>query len=79
MCNCPDHDKVGSDELWLTPGELADLISDGIDAMMALPGDATRAERRSAMLYRLEQSRAGQSEQPPPTRRERAAGRIFGN
>lgn len=77
MCNCTDHDHVGSDELWLTMSELADLISDGIDAMMALPGDATRAERRSAMLHRLDESRAAQSDQPPPTRRERAASRIF--
>lgn len=60
MCDngkCCGHDHVGGDELWLTLDELADLIADGVDAMLALPADATRAERRSAMRHRLDEGR----------------------
>ena len=62
---CCHHDHVGDGELWLTLDELTDLIADGVDAMFALPGDATRAERRSAMRGRLDERRAEQAAPPP--------------
>lgn len=75
---CCHHDHVGDGEMWLTVGELADLIADGVDAMFALPGDATRAERRSAMRARLDERR--QEEAPPaaPSARERIGRRLLG-
>lgn len=65
---CCNHDHVGDGELWLTVDELADLIVDGVLAVLALPGDATRAEQRAATRRRLDEQRAAAA--VPPTRAE---------
>lgn len=67
---CCGHDHVGDGELWLTVDELADLIADGIDAMLALPADADRAERRSAMRRRLDEGRRTADADVPKSRAE---------
>lgn len=67
---CCEHDHVGDGELWLTVDELSDLIADGIDAMLALPGDASRAERRAAMRARLDDGRRGQAAAQKQGRRQ---------
>jgi hypothetical protein len=67
---CCGHDHVGGDELWLTVDELADLIADGVAAVLALPGDASQAERRAAMRHRLDEGRRTAGQEQPATRAE---------
>lgn len=59
---CCGHDHVGGDEQWLTVGEIADVVFDavesGIDALLALPQDATKEERRTAMRTEFDARRA---------------------
>lgn len=77
---CCHHDHVGDGELWLTVDELTDLIADGVAAVLALPGDASQAERRAAMRHRLDEGRRTAEE--PPTRaeqREERARRRWGS
>jgi hypothetical protein len=77
---CCGHDHVGGDELWLTVEEIADTVFDaveaGIDALAALPADATADERRTAMRSQFDRRRASAAGQPPApaTWRERMWG-----
>jgi hypothetical protein len=61
--SCCGHDHVGGDELWMTTEEIADTVFDAVEAAMtallALPGDASRDERRRAMRSEFDRRRAG--------------------
>jgi hypothetical protein len=67
---CCGHDHVGGDEQWLTVGEIADVVFDavesGIDAVLALPADASKDERRTAMRSEFDRRRAEQDTTPAP-------------
>jgi hypothetical protein len=73
---CCGHDHVGGDEQWLTVGEIADVVFDavesGIDAVLALPADATKEERRTAMRGEFDRRRGEQAAEAarPKTRAE---------
>jgi hypothetical protein len=75
---CCNHDHVGNDEQWLTVGEIADVVFDATEAavtsLLALPSDASREERRTAMRAEFDRQRAEVGHQDhaatAPTRRE---------
>ena len=72
---CCGHDHVGGDEQWLTVGEIADVVFDavesGIDAVLALPANATKIERRAAMRGEFDRRRAERTPPPRPDWRTR--------
>jgi hypothetical protein len=59
---CCNHDHVGDDEQWMTVEEIADTVFDaveaGITALIALPSDSSRDERRAAMRSEFDRRRA---------------------
>lgn len=70
---CCNHDHVGNDEQWMTVGEIADAVFDaveaGITALIALPSDASREERRTAMRAEFDARRAAQQAPAAPKTR----------
>jgi hypothetical protein len=70
---CCNHDHVGEKELWLTTEEIADTVFDaveaGITALIALPSDASREERRTAMRAEFDARRAAQQAPAAPKTR----------
>ena len=72
---CCGHDHVGGDELWMTTEEIAETVFDAteaaVTALLALPSDASREERRTAMRLEFDQRRAQAAEaERPKTRAE---------
>jgi hypothetical protein len=59
---CCGHDHVGGDEQWMTVGEIADTVFDAteaaVTALLTLPSDASRDERRTAMRTEFDARRA---------------------